>query len=478
LRSLALPFTSKITCGGGGLPPFFSIMAETYKYTEGSILKAVWRLGWPAVTTMFFETFLSITDAFWVGKLGAEEMAAVTSSMFPMWTIFATLTIIPTGVNAIISRAVGARETGEVSRTARQSIHFSVRLGIIFSILGFALAPLVFTFMGTEETVSRLGISYLRIFFVGVTFFFISDTISGIFRAVGDTKAPLIASMVGISINIVLDPLLIFGFWIFPRMGTDGAAIATFIAAVSWVVVYIIMFFRGRLAYKLNFKLWEKLDYRLALQILKIGFPPAVAGISFSVVYIFLNRIVADFGTISIAALMVGNRMESLSFLTCFGFSLAASTLVGQNLGAGKTIRAARSAYAAMGIAMAFTAVISMLFLIFPRQLTLFFINDKQVITIAIEYLRILALSQIFMAVEIVLEGAFAGAGNTIPPSMVSIPGSFARVPLAYYLCYTLDMGITGMWWTLTITTWIKAMILLYWFGRGRWKMTGTIQTS
>lgn len=453
-------------------------MAENaYKYTEGSLLKSVWRLGWPAVMTMFFETFLTITDAFWVGKLGAVEMAAVTSSMFPMWTVFSLLAIIPTGVVAIISRAVGAETFDEVSRTARQSLLFSVWLGVAYSIFGFIISPALFELMGTDELVSQLGISYLRIFFIGSTFFFISDTFSGIFRAVGDPKAPLISGSIAVSLNIVLDPLLIFGWGPFPQWGTDGASIATIISAGCGVIIYLIMVWKGRFKYRLELKLFEKLDFKLFGSIVKIGFPPAVAWITFSIVYIFLNRIVADFGTISIAALMIGNRMESLSYLTCYGFSLAASTAVGQNLGAGKPGRAARSAWAALGLAGAFTILISIIFLVMPRQLAAFFIDDEQVIVIAIEYLRILALSQIFMAAEIVLEGAFAGAGNTIPPMVVSVPGSIARLPLAYYLCYTMGLGISGIWWTLTITTWIKGLIIIFWFWRGKWKKTGIIQT-
>jgi putative MATE family efflux protein len=448
-----------------------------YKYTEGPILKSVWRLAWPAVTSMFFETFLSITDAFWVGKLGAPEMAAVTSSMFPIWTIFSMLTIIPIGVVAIISRAVGAGRTSEVGRTARQSLLFAIWIGIAFSIFGFLIAPALFKLMGTEEIVTRLGVNYLRIFFVGVIFFFINDTFSGIFRAVGDAKAHLIGYSAAIIINIILDPLLIFGVGPFPRWGTSGASVATIIAAGCGTIVFLRMIARGRFPYPIRFRFLEKLDLRLIGSIVRIGFPPAIAGITFSVVYIFINRIVADFGTISIAALMIGNRMESLSYLTCFGFSMAASTLVGQNLGAGNPSRAARSAWAALGISVAATFVISILFLAIPRQLSAFFINDEQVIIIAIDYLRILALSQMFMAAEIVLEGAFAGAGNTIPPMAVSIPGSVARLPLAYYLAFIVGMGINGIWWTLTITTWIKAIIIIYWFWRGRWKKTGLIAT-
>ncbi|NMC43275.1 MAG: hypothetical protein GYA46_05095, partial [candidate division Zixibacteria bacterium] len=163
-------------------------------YTDGPIFSAVWRLGWPALTSMFFETFLSITDAFWVGKLGATEMAAVTSSMFPIWTIFSLLMIIPTGVVAIISRAVGAGAEREVSRVARQSLLFAVLTAVVVSVIGYLITPALFRIMHTNADVTAMGIAYLRIFFIGIIFFFLNDTLSGIFRAAGDTKAHLIAS--------------------------------------------------------------------------------------------------------------------------------------------------------------------------------------------------------------------------------------------------------------------------------------------
>ena len=444
-------------------------------YTEGSILRAVWQLGWPAVTSMFFETFLSITDAFWVGKLGAVEMAAVTSSMFPIWTFFSLLTVLPVGVLAIISRAVGARETGEVSRVARQSLLLAFWVSLACMVVGFAASVPIFRLMNTEQAVADQGIVYLQIFFIGAPFFVLNETFSGIFRAAGDAKAHLIGSTSALLLNIVLDPFLIFGIGPFPQWGTAGASVATNIAAGFGTLVYIILIRRGRLRYQLGFRPFEKPDLRLGWTILRIGFPPAVAGVVFSMVYIFINRIVSGFGTVAIAALMIGHRMESLSYLSSFGVSMAASTLVGQNLGANRTGRAERSAWTSVTICAAITGFIAVMFILIPRQLSMFFIHDDAVVSIAVEYLRILALSQMFMAVEIVLQGAFAGAGNTIPPMTISVLGSIARLPLSYYLCYIAGFGVTGVWWAITITTWVKAMLIAYWFWRGRWKKTGLI---
>ncbi len=447
------------------------------KYTEGSIISSIWRLGWPALTSMLLHTLMTLTDAIWVGRLGPTEMAAVQSSIFTIWTVFSMLMIIPTGVVAIISRAVGAGQTDEVGRIGRQGILFSIYVAIGYSIFGYIIAPHVFNFMETEAIVSQLGITYLRIFFVGVLFFFINDSISAIFRAVGDTRAPLYATTAAVIINIALDPILIFGWFGAPALGTDGAAIATIISAFCGTLIYLNMIRCGRLKYHLDFRLFEKLDFGLAKAIIKIGSPPATAGMVFSIIYIFLNKIAAQYGTISIAALTVGNRMESLSYLICFGFSIAATTMVGQNLGAKKPDRAAKAAWMSVAICAGWTLFISILFLTIPDVLSRIFTNDKEVIAIAVNYLRILALSQIFMAAEIVLEGAFAGAGNTIPPTVISIPGTIIRLPMAYYLCFETDMGIDGLWWTLTITTWLKAIVMMYWFYLGRWKKTGIIKT-
>ena len=205
-------------------------------------------------------------------------------------------------------------------------------------------------------------------------------------------------------------------------------------------------------------------------QIIKIGLPLATAGIIFSVVYLFMNRITASFGTEAMAALGIGNRCESLSYLGCVGFSVAVATLVGQNLGAGHPERAAKSAWYALAITGSITLGISIAFLTVPSLIAKAFIDDPKVQEIAASYLIILALSQSFMAAEIVLEGAFSGAGDTLPVMIVSILGSFARIPLAQFIAYGLHQGISGVWWAITLTSIVKGTILVYWFNRGKWK--------
>jgi len=438
--------------------------------TSGNITRNIFYLAWPAVASMFLGTFFSIADAFWVGKLGATSLAAVISSTFVIWIIYSLASIISIGVVALVARSMGAKDPAQAAYISKQAFLFSIISSAFLTIVGIILTPQFFNLMGTEKEVTLLGTKYLRIIFLGALFFFLIDTLSGVFRASGDTKTPLRVALIAMGFNILLDPLLIFGLGPFPKMGVVGASIATVVSQILGVMLFKHYIDKGKLPFRLNLKIGSKIDLRTVYKIVKIGTPISVAGIVFSVVYLFLNRITALFGTEAIAALGIGNRAESLSYLTSFGFSLAAATLVGQNLGAKKPERAEKSAWRTVWIVVLITGFISVIFISFPKYISAFFISDEKVIRIAIGYLQILALSQIFMGIEIVLEGAFSGAGNTFPPMVVSVPGSILRIPLAYFLALKLGLGVAGIWWAITLTSIAKGIVLALWFKLGRWK--------
>jgi putative MATE family efflux protein len=438
--------------------------------TTGSITRGIFYLAGPAVATMFLETAFSIADIFWVGKLGAVSLAAVISSAFLIWIIWSLVGAISVGVTALVARFIGAKQPHQAAFSARQSYLFAIFLALAITIAGILFTKWPFVLMGTEPDVTQLGIRYLRIIFIGAVFFFLIDVFSAIFRAAGDTKTPMLVIGGSLALNIVLDPILIFGLGPFPRMETAGAALASIFSQAVGSSLFIWLIARGKLGFRFSLLPALKLDLSMVWRILRVGIPASSAWILFSVVYLFLNKIVALFGTEAIAALGIGNRMESLSFHACMGFSIAASTLVGQNLGAEKPHRSSQAAWQAAGFAVMVTGFVAVMFLAFPKQIASFFISDPRVIGIGIGYLRIVALSQIFMALEIVFEGAFAGAGNTVPPMTVSIAGSLARVPLAYLLAVDWGMGISGVWWAITATSIVKGIVLTYWFSRGRWK--------
>jgi putative MATE family efflux protein len=445
--------------------------SQLINVTEGPILRQIMRLAWPAVSAMALRTVLLITNAIWVGRLGAPEMAAVISSMFVIWLLFSMVDIVGTGTVAVITRFYGARELDKVSHTARQAVMVAVAGSVVMTVAGVGGADFMFSVMRTDPEVVRLGKAYLQIFFAFSSILLMNELFSAIFRATGDTKTPLTISLTSTLLNIILDPLLIFGIGPFPKMGVAGAATGAAASMLIGFVLYLIMIKRGRLTFKFNWAGSYRPDFRMIGQIVRIGLPLATAGIVFSVVYLFMNRITASFGTEAVAALGIGNRCESLSFLICFGFSVAVATLVGQNLGAKQPERAAKSAWYTVWITCGITMVISLGFLLFPTLIASAFISDLKVKTIAADYLMILALSQSFMAIEIVLEGAFSGASDTLPPMIISVLGSFARVPLAHFICFDMNVGVDGVWWSITLTSIVKGIILVFWFRRNKWKL-------
>ncbi len=439
--------------------------------TSGPISRTVFRLALPVVLGMLMEFALSSTDYFWVGKLGPAAQDAVTSSMVVIWTIFATTAIVTVGVTALVARFVGARQIDRVERIIRQGLQMAVVLGGVFTIAGYLATPSLLAFMDASDETARWAVPYLRLFFGFSVFMFIGETAYAVFRASGDTRTPTLVGVGVVLLNMGLDPILIFGWGPFPKLGVAGASLATGIAWLLGSSVIIGLIYRRRLGYPVGRLWWGRPSWIDVKRIARIGLPMAGQNSVFILVYWFLIRFVHAFGESAGAAMGIGNRMESFSYLICYGFSVAASTLVGQNLGAGQSERAERCAWLSIRAALYVTGATSVLFIVVPQYIATVFTDDKRVMAMAVDYLVILGISQTAMAIEIVLEGAFGGAGDTLPPMLVSIPGSLARIPLAYFLCFTLDWGINGIWWTLTITTLVKATILVLWFRRGRWKV-------
>lgn len=446
-------------------------MKSTDQITSGPILKTIVSLAVPVVLGSFMEIALTVVNFFWVGKLGKVAQDAITSSMVVNWAVFSSIAIVTIGLSAVVARRIGEKEPTLAAEASRQGMWLALILGGVITIAGIILTPYMLTFMHAGEETQRHAIPYLKIFFVSATLFALYDSGCAVFRAAGNTKTPVIVGSSMILLNLILDPLFIFGIGPFPELGVPGASVATTISIFIACCMILYLLRRGKAGFSVERLLALKPKMGEMLKITRIGLPITIQSLTFIVVYFFLIRIVHSYGEAAGAAMGIGNRMESISYLTCSGFAIAASTMVGQNLGAKLPDRAARCAWGAAGIALAITCLIGAMFVVVPHWITGIFTSDPEVHKIAADYLIILGLSQFTMAIEIVLEGAFSGAGDTLAPMMVLIPGAVARVPLAYWLCFHMDWGINGVWWTLTITTTIKASLLAYWFRRGKWKL-------
>jgi putative MATE family efflux protein len=206
--------------------------------------------------------------------------------------------------------------------------------------------------------------------------------------------------------------------------------------------------------------------FGVAARIARVGAPIALSQVSFCLVYMALARVIARFGTPAVAAVGIGHKAESIAYFVSAGFGFAAATMVGQNLGARRPDRASRAAWVACWYALVPSTLVAVAMVVFPHEIARFFIDDPAVTAVAVRYLQIVAVSEIFLVFEIVLEGAFGGAGDSVPPLVVGGPLSIARVPAAYFLAVTLDWGVDGIWWAISISTVLKGGLMAAWFAR------------
>jgi len=422
--------------------------------TRGSISRLTIKLALPGVLSLLGITANNFIDGIWVGQIGPKALAAIAPAAFLIWIIYSLVDIMPIGLVAIISRYYGEKridKAGEVSQKINQLIIF---VSFVFLLLGIFFSKYVIQMIGVSDEVVRLGTIYLKIIVFEFPALFIGEATFSIFRALGDTTTPMKFTLTSIGCNMILDPILIFGIGPFPEMGIAGAALATVLSyfiAFIWIIIEIR---KGKLPFKIFSSKILAIDLKLV----------------FSLVYLILSRVAAPFGDFVVASFRVGQLIESVSFMVCFGFGQATASMVGQNLGAKSIDRAEKSAWTAQGMITAFTLAISFVLFFLAEPITRLFTEDIPTLTAAVLYLKIIALSQVFVGFEIVLEGAFSGAGDTFPPMIVSIVGTALRIPLAIFLVGPMGLGYPGIYWALTISTFIKGIVIAIWFKLGRWK--------
>lgn len=458
---------------------------------EGSLRGAIFSLAGPAMLSMLLQATFNIVDMMWVGRLGPPSLAALSTGGFLIWSVFAITHMISVGINSMTARYVGAGSYGEARYVAGEGMLLSVMISCIVMVLGLEGSESVFRIMQTAPDVTSLGLSYLRIIFYGIPTIFLFFAMNAIYRGFGDTRTPMLILLVSVVSNLILDPFLIFGLGPFPRMGIEGAALATvacrglgLVFGISLLVRRAMISLRlrktvpeggtgerqsreGGIAMELRGGL---LDWGLLRRLMAIGAPTSISGFLFCVVYILLTRITTDFGTESVAALGIGHKAESISYMSAVGFAMAAATIVGQNLGAGRPKRAEKGAWLALFYLSFITLSCGLIFFLLPGSIIGVFTKDPAVLEAGGNYLLILSFSQVFMGSEIILEGAFSGAGDTVPPMIIAAPLSFARIPLAYWLAFPAGLGVNGVWWSISLTSIIKGILMAAWFLRGRWK--------
>lgn len=437
--------------------------------TSGSIRKNVIYLAWPAVITMLLQMVVGIADIAMVGRLGADELAAVGLGRQIIFLFQGLIFGMSIGATALIARYIGAKEKEKAVLVGEQSIILGILLSFVIGVPGFFYGDSFIRVLGAETLIVSIGYDYLQIMFFGLFTVFITFIINGIFRGIGDTKTPMYLMAFINILNVILNYFLIFGIWKFPFLGVKGAAVATVLSRGVGILIGGYLLYSGKKGVKLRLR--YKIDFSVIKKIIRIGLPASGERLIYSSAGIIYTMIVVSFGTFAIAAHQVALRSESFSFMPGFGFAIAATTLVGQNLGAVKTQRAEKSAYESLKLALLVMGSMGILFFVFPEYFVKIFTNDPDVIKLAVPCLRIVAISEPMLAATFVLAGSLRGAGDTVCPMVIAgISQWFVRLPLAYLFGVTLGYGLIGAWIAMTVETIIGGLLFYIRFKRGKWK--------
>lgn len=415
------------------------------------------------MASALLQTLFNITDTFWVGRgLGPAALAGVSTGGFVVWMVLALAHLPSSGLTAVASRRHGEDRAERAAGAAYHALLLALGLSLVVGGAGLWGLPELFALMDTPAPVTVEGAAYLSVYLAGVPVVFAYFVMDAAFRAAGDTRTPFWLLGIAVALNLVLDPLLILGWGPVPALGIRGAALATLLTRGLGGLVGLWLLVRRGLLRRV------RPERDLLALIARIGLPVAAGGAVFSFVYILLTRFTSAFGTSALAALGVGHKVESLSYMACVGFGAAAATAVGQNLGADHPERATRSGRSATLFATMVTGGVGVAFLAFPEPIMGVFTADPAVIADGASYLRIVAVAQIFMALHLVLESAMSGAGYTFLPMTASILFTVSRLPLAAWLSGVL--GLAGIWWTISGTTVARGAAMAWIWRTGRWR--------
>lgn len=435
--------------------------------TKGPILKTLTKLAIPIMASSFLGTLYNITDMAWIGLLGAKAVAGVGVGGMFTWLSQGLVSLARMGGQVQVAQHIGRREQEEAHGYAQAAVQMSAVLGILFAaVVLILLKPLIGFFKLEDAEALAAAFSYTKIACGLIMFSFLSLTLTGLYTAQGDSKTPFAANLVGLAVNMILDPVLILGPGPFPRLGVTGAAIAT---VTAQFIVMSILVMRILVTKKENvlkgIQLFEKIPPKYVRGICKIGIPTALQGMAYCMISMVLTRMVSGFGAEAIATQRVGGQIESVSWNTADGFGAALNAFIGQNYGAGKMDRVKKGYRASLITVGVWGLFITLLFVCFPEQISGVFFHESTAIATSVGYMIIIGFSEAFMSVELMTVGALSGLGKTHLCSVISITLTSARIPLAILLSGT-TLGLLGIWWALTATSVVKGIVFVmafYW---------------
>lgn len=447
-----------------------ALLGKEQDFTRLPLKTAIFVLAIPMILEMLMESLFAVVDIFFVGKLGADAIATVglTESMIVL--VYAVGFGISMAATALISRRFGEKKYHDAGSAAFQLLLVGGSFSLLFSILGFWFAPQLLGLMGAEESVLQEGAGFTRIIFAGNAAILLLFLINGAFRGAGQAHHAMRSLWIGNGLNILLDPLLIFGWGSFEGFGLEGAAWATTLGRGIGVLYQLYHLFNGK--HRLHISRSNlQVKWNTIRKIVDLSLGGMGQFLIDSVSWVALTRMNAEFGSEALAGYTIAMRVLIFTILPAWGISGAAATLVGQNLGAKEAGRAEEAVWLTARYCVLFMASVTGIYLVFSEELAGFFTDLPEVQAIASQGLWVIALGYVFFAMGMVLTQAFNGAGDTKTPAWINVGVLwFLEIPLAYVLAFTFELKYLGIFIAIALAHSLHAVVALYFFKKGSWK--------
>ncbi len=447
-----------------------AVRGSEQDFTEGGIGRAIFLLSVPMVLEMAMESLFGAVNVYWVAHLGKEQAAAVGITESLLTIVFTVAIGLSMATTAMVARRIGEKDPDGAARAAVQSILLGILISIPIALAGVIFREPLFRMMNAEAGVIAAGSGYITIIFGANIVVMLLFLFNAIFRGAGDAAVAMRSLWIGNAINLVLDPCFIFGLGPFPEMGVTGSAVATTIGRSCGVLYQCYKLFGGggRVPVRLD---QVKPDFQVMKSLLRISFGGMFQMLVATSAWIFLMSIVGKFGAAAQAGYTVAIRIIWVTLLPSWGMSNAAATLVGQNLGAQKPERAAKSVWLAGHANAVFLAGVALVFIFFAEHLIRFFTDDPAVIQYGVDAMRYISYGYVFYGYGMVMAQAFNGAGDTITPTWLNLICFWLlQIPMAYVLAMWTGLGARGVFLAVTIAESVLAVLAMVWFQKGKWK--------
>ncbi len=406
-----------------------------------------------------------LVDIYWIAKLGTETVAGVAAAGYWTWVIEAIMEMTTIGCATLIAQSIGAGRPEAARTVAREAVHISLVLSLVIVVVFYLAMPGLLRWVGLSPASHAEGWAYIRILILGMPLMHLAFLGNQIFNAHGDTKTAFSILTVALTVNAVLDPILIFGWWGLPALGVEGAAWASLSGFTVGVLLRgVFLLRRGFIPPLSEFR---KVSFTYLGRLFYIGTPTAASHLIGTTIYPMLTILITGFGMAALAGMNIAHRFESVAYFTCLGFSIATATLVGQRVGRGDHAGALEVAYEARTLITIILLPVSLVFVFAPESLLSLMTDDPAAIAHGASYLRKVGYFEIFLGWEFVFEGGFNGLGDTRRYMYISVPLTLARFPAAWLLV-SMFHQIDGIWWCITVSTLLKGLMMAGSFRRAQ----------